>query len=68
MFKIIIVALLVCVAIILGVALKELFAGEHQNLSRSLILRVALSLSLLLFVIVAYLSGWVSISSYAQYL
>lgn len=68
MIRGIVITLLLAVVIMLVLALRDLFSGGGQQLTRSLGLRVGLSLMLLFLVMGAYLFGELGVSQYLQYL
>jgi len=68
MFKILVLSVLVLIVAILMLGLKDLFNGDAEGLNQSLKWRVGLSLVLLLFIIMAYVSGAIEVSAYAAFI
>ena len=68
MLKILVLGILLLIVVILMLGLRDLFAGDAENLNRSLKWRVGLSIVLLILIIVAYLSGAIEVSAYASFI
>ena len=61
--------ILMCVIVVILIyALRQMVLGNEKSLDQSFKLRVLLSVSLMVIVIVAYYADWLAPSAYIQFL